>query len=350
MKKAHILSMGAALLLSLAGCQGPRHITNDPTILLNYQTDPSQETLDALSKSYLNTINQNRKTGQVMPGLYSDYAVTLYLMGKPEAAASWFNKEVATFPYTAAYVRQLREDLGVRLGDASRAQAQRLTIDDIESMDQITELRPTENRQPSRLTRETMREAEAKSREAVRGLDKPLTRDEQKALKNADKENKRQQKAAQTGHFAAPEQASEVAARKTKAEAVMANTKAQKDTAKRGLFGWKKKKRSEAADSAKAQPAKEKRKGLSLFGKKKKAHIEKGQAMDDTAPAAKQERMAKKRQDKAAARAQRKAKREAEETQKKAGREKAKAEKARKKGLNKRQQEEERDFNDAFGK
>ncbi|MDY5968438.1 MAG: DUF4810 domain-containing protein, partial [Bacteroidales bacterium] len=118
MKRPYAIVLPTVLLLAVVSCQGPQYITSDPTILLNYQKDPSHETLDALNKSYLNTINQNRKTGRIEPGLYSDYAVTLYLLGKPEAATSWFNKEVATFPYTAEYIRQLREDLEVRFNGA----------------------------------------------------------------------------------------------------------------------------------------------------------------------------------------------------------------------------------------
>ncbi len=204
--KRNILSamVACTLLLAASGCQGPSYITEDPNVLLNYQKDPSIETLTDLSKAYLNTINQNRKQGKVQPGLYCDYAVTLYLLGKPEAAEGWFNKEVATFPYTATYVKQLREEMEARLNGEDPNRNRRYTVDDINSMDEIAVLRPTENREASKLTRESMQESERISREAVRGLDKPLTKEEERAVKREQRDNLRQEKAAQQNGFTAP--------------------------------------------------------------------------------------------------------------------------------------------------
>ncbi len=204
--KRNILTAVAActLLLATPGCQGPSYITEDPNVLLNYQKDPSVETLTDLSKAYLNTINQNRKQGKVQPGLYCDYAVTLYLLGKPEAAEGWFNKEVATFPYTATYVKQLRQEMEDRLNGIDPNRNRRYTVDDINSMDEIAVLRPTENREASELTRESVQESERMSREAVRGLDKPLTKEEERAMKREQRDNVRQEKAAQKNSFTAP--------------------------------------------------------------------------------------------------------------------------------------------------
>ncbi len=204
--KRNILTAVAAcsLLLAMPSCQGPSYITEDPNVLLNYQKDPSIETLTDLSKAYLNTINQNRKQGKVQPGLYCDYAVTLYLLGKPEAAEGWFNKEVATFPYTATYVKQLRDEMEIRLNGDDPNRNRRYTVDDINSMDEIAVLRPTENREASRLTRESIQESERISREAVRGLDKPLTKEEERAVRREQRDNLRQEKASQQNKFTAP--------------------------------------------------------------------------------------------------------------------------------------------------
>lgn len=196
--------LAGALTAALSGCVGTEYLTNDPTILLNYQKDPNPDNLAILSSTYLSTINQNRKNGKVQPGLYCDYAVTLYLLGKPEAAESWFNKEVATFPYTAEYVKQLRQDLDERFNGADPNRNRRYTIDDVNNMDEIGVLRPSENREASKLTKESYSEAERVSRDAVRGLDKPLTKAEKKALKKVSRENRRQAKAAKEDKFSAP--------------------------------------------------------------------------------------------------------------------------------------------------
>lgn len=204
--KLHCVSilLAGALTAALSSCTGTVYMTNDPTILLEYQKDPSPDNLAVLSSTYLNTINQNRKSGKVQPGLYCDYAVTLYLLGKPEAAASWFNKEVATFPYSAAYVQRLRQDLEERYNGADPNRNRRYSIDDVNNMDEIAVLRPTENREASKLTKESINEAERVSRDAVRGLDKPLTKAEKKALKKGSRNNKRQEKAAKEEKFSAP--------------------------------------------------------------------------------------------------------------------------------------------------
>lgn len=196
--------LAGTLTAALSGCVGTEYMTNDPTILLNYQKDPNPDNLAVLSSTYLNTINQNRKGGKVQPGLYCDYAVTLYLLGKPDAAESWFNKEVATFPYAAEYVKQLRMDLDERFNGVDPNRNRRYTIDDVNSMDEIGVLRPTESREASKLATESYREAERVSRDAVRGLDKPLTKAEKKALRKESRENKRQARAAREEKFSAP--------------------------------------------------------------------------------------------------------------------------------------------------
>lgn len=232
--------MTGSLILMLGACQGPQYITDDPTILLNYQKDPTMESLTDLSKSYLNTINQNRKQGKVQPGLYCDYAVTLYLLGKPEAAEGWFNKEVSTFPYTATYVKQLRDDLDVRLNGADPNRNHHYTVDDVNNMDDIAVLRPTENREASKLTKESEQEADRISRDAVKGLDKPLTKEEKKALKAQQRENRRQEKAAESSKFTAPGQRAEEQQAKVKAKEEKRAAAAQKKEEQKRLRAEKK--------------------------------------------------------------------------------------------------------------
>lgn len=104
-------TIAAALILAtVASCGGDKSLI-DPKAMLAYGKEPSEQNLDALSKSYSATINKNRKKGPANPGIYSDYAVMLVKQGKRAEANGWFNKEMEAFPSSRGYVLQLKRRL-----------------------------------------------------------------------------------------------------------------------------------------------------------------------------------------------------------------------------------------------
>mgnify|MGYP004443892159 CR=1 FL=1 len=109
-RKTILLSFAGLFAASLfCGCNNTRSLVEDPTISLNYLMDPSEDNLSNLSKAYGTAINRNRKAGVKQPGLCSDYAITLALLGNQEEANKWFNREVADFPSSRDYVVSLKQ-------------------------------------------------------------------------------------------------------------------------------------------------------------------------------------------------------------------------------------------------
>lgn len=112
MKKTVLYTLlGLFSLATLTGCKNTQTMTTDPTISLAYLMNSSTESLNNLSKAYGTTINRTRKSKYKQPGLCSDYAVTLALLGNHAEANKWFNKEVADFPSSRPYVLQLKKQL-----------------------------------------------------------------------------------------------------------------------------------------------------------------------------------------------------------------------------------------------
>lgn len=89
-------------------CNDLKYLTDNSPVLLEYQNHPTQYNLADLSKSYASAIKICQKRDSIRPGLYSEYAVTLALLGKNSEANKMFNNEVAYFPNSARYVRQLK--------------------------------------------------------------------------------------------------------------------------------------------------------------------------------------------------------------------------------------------------
>lgn len=94
-----------------SGCKSSAAFVKDPTVPLAYLKDPSNGNLDNLAKAYSSQINKNRKAGIKQPGLFSDYAVCLALLGNRQEANKWFNNEAATFPNSRNYVTALKKAL-----------------------------------------------------------------------------------------------------------------------------------------------------------------------------------------------------------------------------------------------
>ena len=109
-KKRFLATLLAGLILAVWGC-GSKKTFTDPTLLLAYNKEPNEQTLDNLAKNYATVINKNRKTGVKQGGLYSDYAVALAKQGKRAEANNWFNKEMAEFPSSRQYVIRLKQEL-----------------------------------------------------------------------------------------------------------------------------------------------------------------------------------------------------------------------------------------------
>lgn len=110
MKRKTILLSAVGLFAAglLSGCSNQRSLIEDPSISLNYLLNPTEDNLSNLSKAYGTAINRNRKSGVKQPGLCSEYAITLAMMGNQEEANKWFNKEVADFPASRDYVLALK--------------------------------------------------------------------------------------------------------------------------------------------------------------------------------------------------------------------------------------------------
>jgi len=111
MKRKVILLSAVGLFAAglLSSCSNQRSLVEDPSISLNYLLNPTEDNLNNLSKAYGTAINHNRKSGVKQPGLCSEYAITLALMGNQEEANKWFNKEVADFPASRDYVLALKK-------------------------------------------------------------------------------------------------------------------------------------------------------------------------------------------------------------------------------------------------
>ena len=108
----NILTSGLILgVMAVATSCGGSQPLVDPTVELAYSKEPTAANLENLAKAYGSTINKNRKTGEKQPGLYSDYAVALVKQGRRAEANSWFNKEMAEYPVSRAYVMQLKRQL-----------------------------------------------------------------------------------------------------------------------------------------------------------------------------------------------------------------------------------------------
>lgn len=102
---------GILAISTIVGCRNSQTLVNDPTVPLAYLKDSSPDNINNLSKAYGTAINKNRKQKIKQSGLFSDYAVTLALLGNREEANKWFNNEMATFPNSRAYVNQLKKAL-----------------------------------------------------------------------------------------------------------------------------------------------------------------------------------------------------------------------------------------------
>ena len=115
MKKAiarTLLSASAVvILLIVCACDGSQYLSECSTTLLEYQKHPTQYNLADLSKKYASCIKLNMKRDTLQPGLFADYGVCLALLGKNSEANKMFNNEIAYFPNSARYVRQLKLQL-----------------------------------------------------------------------------------------------------------------------------------------------------------------------------------------------------------------------------------------------
>ena len=242
-------SLVVACVWCLVGCQSSQSLVSSPVTLLAYQNEPSEKTLDELSKSYYNTITNNRKEGRNQPGLYSEYAATLVLLGRTKEAEEWFNKEIATYPNAAGYVMQLRKDLLERLN--GRTPRVRHTIDDVHSPEDIVLLRPTENRRPSELDDESVSKAE---QNALENSDKANV----KKKANSDKKEKHKKgKSKPKSKFAIKRQqrkAERAMRKEQEASEATANATADDKENKTSFWAKRKQRKAERAD-AKAQTA-----------------------------------------------------------------------------------------------
>lgn len=103
--------------------------------------EPSNANLENLSKAYSSAINRNRKENIKQPGLCSDYAVCLALLGQEAEANKWFNKEVSDFPTSRPYVLKMKKQLIPQYANdnttASESDLNRLSAGDNENTDAI---------------------------------------------------------------------------------------------------------------------------------------------------------------------------------------------------------------------
>ena len=71
---------------------------------MRYQTEPTYGSLYQLADAYALTINSAVKEDTVHPGMYSDYGMTLALMGHNDEACRMMNAEVKAFPQSRGMV------------------------------------------------------------------------------------------------------------------------------------------------------------------------------------------------------------------------------------------------------
>lgn len=108
-KIKYIFVVGAFALMG--SCVTPNYMAEHADVLLEYQRHPTKVNLMALSQAYSTTLNANRERGEVQPGLYADYGVTLALMGRNSEANIMFNNEIALYPNASFYVNYLKLQL-----------------------------------------------------------------------------------------------------------------------------------------------------------------------------------------------------------------------------------------------
>lgn len=96
---------------SLYGCGNYNYLVEDEALLLAYQTDTTPVGLINLSKAYGEAVKNNDKDGIKQPGLYSDYATSLAMLGMREESNKWFNREMITYPSSARYINCIKLQL-----------------------------------------------------------------------------------------------------------------------------------------------------------------------------------------------------------------------------------------------
>lgn len=105
MKRLHIIFIVTAALL--AACSG-QYKGMPRAEVLSYQTNSTYGGLHALAVAYAESINAAVKEDTLHPGMYSDYAVTLALMGHRQEACRMFNAEIRAFPESRGLVQRIK--------------------------------------------------------------------------------------------------------------------------------------------------------------------------------------------------------------------------------------------------
>lgn len=174
---------GATLLI--AACGGLQPAGSSTAMLLEYQTHPTNYNLADLAKSYANTIKYNSKRDTCQPGLYAEYGVALALLGKNSEANKMFNSEIAAFPNSARYVRQLK--LALVPEYVSDTVTDTNTMFDIDLGEYADSAAKEEIAEPSSIERLQARELAKKEREAAKEqqmVAKEKAREERELMKS----------------------------------------------------------------------------------------------------------------------------------------------------------------------
>lgn len=109
--KRFLLCLCAIGCIAATGCSTQHYMNNSANLLLEYQLHPNNANLIELSKAYASNLNINKNLGVVQPGVFTEYAITLVMLGHRAEANKMFNNEVSAYPSSAQYVRQLKLDL-----------------------------------------------------------------------------------------------------------------------------------------------------------------------------------------------------------------------------------------------